>query len=254
MEKPENVFNNVLPAKVEQATPVLPIDTPDHRSLVKHEETDYSYFIDVAKFQQLQRVANVFASSDLVPNHYKNNIANCFLALQLAMRLNMDPFAFMQNTYMLQGKIGIEGKLVIALINSRGNFNGNLNFEWSGVGDTRECKAFAKTKKGMEVSRSISYADAKKAGWTERNKGAWGSYPDQMLAYRAAAWFARLYCPEVLLGMQTKEELEDVSINIVDNAQTSNQLSISEKLDRNEAPALHEKRAVKEIGSSNFEL
>ena len=35
--------------------------------------------------------------------------------------------------------------------------------------------------------------------------------PEQMLAYRAASFFARVYCPEALMGAQTVEEVEDVS-------------------------------------------
>jgi hypothetical protein len=35
--------------------------------------------------------------------------------------------------------------------------------------------------------------------------------PQLMLRYRAAALLVRLYCPEVLMGYQTAEELEDVN-------------------------------------------
>ena len=35
--------------------------------------------------------------------------------------------------------------------------------------------------------------------------------PEQMLKYRAAAFFARTECPEVLMGFQTAEEVQDVN-------------------------------------------
>ena len=34
--------------------------------------------------------------------------------------------------------------------------------------------------------------------------------PRQMMMYRAASFFARAHCPEVLLGIQTVEEVQDV--------------------------------------------
>ena len=34
--------------------------------------------------------------------------------------------------------------------------------------------------------------------------------PELMLQYRAGAFFARVQCPDVLLGMQTIEEVSDV--------------------------------------------
>jgi len=35
--------------------------------------------------------------------------------------------------------------------------------------------------------------------------------PELMLKYRAAAFFGRLYAPEVLMGMQTSEEVIDIT-------------------------------------------
>ena len=51
-------------------------------------------------------------------------------------------------------------------------------------------------------------AMVKAEGWITNSK--WKSMPEQMLAYRAAAFFARVYCPESLMGLQTYEEVIDV--------------------------------------------
>jgi len=54
----------------------------------------------------------------------------------MAVRLEVDPFMFMQNTYTSpDGKPAMEGKLAIALINARGPFVGGVQFEYSGEGD-----------------------------------------------------------------------------------------------------------------------
>ena len=50
---------------------------------------------------------------------------------------------------------------------------------------------------------------AKAEGWTFNSK--WRNMPEQMLAYRAAAFFARIHCPEALMGAQTVEEVQDVT-------------------------------------------
>ena len=49
---------------------------------------------------------------------------------------------------------------------------------------------------------------AKNEGWLANSK--WKNMPEQMLGYRAAAFFARMHCPEALAGMQTREEVYDV--------------------------------------------
>jgi hypothetical protein len=52
-------------------------------------------------------------------------------------------------------------------------------------------------------------AMAKSEGWTSNTK--WKNMPEQMLGYRAASFFARMYCPEALMGLQTYDEIIDVS-------------------------------------------
>ena len=47
-------------------------------------------------------------------------------------------------------------------------------------------------------------------GWLNKPGSKWKTMPRQMMMYRAAAFFARAHCPEVLLGIQTVEEVQDV--------------------------------------------
>ena len=45
-------------------------------------------------------------------------------------------------------------------------------------------------------------------GWMSNTK--WKNMPEQMLFYRAAAFFARMYCPSELLGAIVEGEPEDI--------------------------------------------
>ena len=168
--------------------------------------TGNSIFFDEKRFEFAQRVANVFARSTMVPDHFKGNIGNCLIALNYASRIKADPFLVMQSMYVVHGRPGIEGKLVIALINQNGRFE-PLEFEQ----DKDGCFAFAKEKKTGKVLKGpkVTWEMVKKEGWLSKNGSKWQSMSDVMFRYRSAAFFARIYCPEVLLGMQTKEELQD---------------------------------------------
>jgi hypothetical protein len=127
------------------------------------------------------------------------------------MRLNISPIFLMQRMSVVKGKPVVEGQLVIALINQRGPFKEALHFEYSGKGEDRSCTCIAVRKDNdRECSSTASVAMAKAAGWWERNP-LWRSLTDQMLAYRAAMFFARIYCPEVTFGMQLRDEVIDVS-------------------------------------------
>lgn len=173
-------------------------------------------FFNVKRFEHAQRVAKVLSESSMVPDHFKKNIGNCLIALNYAERLEADPFMVMQRMYVIQGKPGIEGQLVIALINQCGRFN-PLQFEEKGnitdfKNETDGVYAWAAEKRSGKVLEGpiVTWGIVKNEGWYNKNGSKWQTMAPLMFRYRAATFFARTYCPEVLLGMHTVEELRDV--------------------------------------------
>lgn len=59
-------------------------------------------------------------------------------------------------------------------------------------------------------SPPVSLAMAVSEGWYHRTGSKWQTMPELMLRYRAAAFFGRLYAPDILMGMSTAEEVEDI--------------------------------------------
>ena len=185
-------------------------------------ESDYTMLLDVGKFEQAQRAATLFSKSQLVPQHYRNNVADCFIALQISTRMGIEPFMFMQNSYVVHGRPGIEAKLMIALANARGPFKGSIKFEYKGEGATRSCTAWAILRENDErVEQVCSMQIAKAEGWTAKQGSKWNTMPDLMLAYRSAAFLIRLYCPEVIMGLRTVEELRDSKPDVETSAKTT---------------------------------
>ena len=180
----------------------VPAQLPENGSL--------SHLFDPTKYRHLQLVAKDFAGSEIVPKRYQGKPCDCLIALELAARLGVHPLMVMQNVYTVHGTPGMQGQFVIALVNSSGVFVAPLEWEYKGEGDTRTCtcKAIRKAD-GKTVELVMSIAIARSEGWYAQNP-KWKNIPDQMLAYRSASWLARLHCPEVLLGLQTVEEIHDV--------------------------------------------
>jgi hypothetical protein len=159
----------------------------------------------------LKAEAQLYANSTLVPKDFQLNPANCYIVMQMAHRINFDKFMMLQNMYVVHGKPGMSGQLVIALINSSDLFAGQLNFRFEGEGRTRSCTAYATraiTGEVCEVTVDMDIAHAE--GWVDKSGSKWQSMPDQMLRYRSASWFGRAYAPERLMGLQSADELEDV--------------------------------------------
>lgn len=190
--------------------------TTKQQSIVVQDSSEFSSMLDTGRFEQLWKVACVFADSQLVPAHYQKNKSNCFLGLQMAFRLGVDPMMLMQNTFIIGGRPGMESKMIIALINSSGMFVDPLDYEIEGSDPKAQnyrVRAFA-TRKGTKKTVYgpwIDWSMVKAEGWDSKGGSKWKTIPGQMFCYRAAAFFGRLYCPERLLGMQTAEELQDIT-------------------------------------------
>lgn len=170
-------------------------------------------------FEAIQRIARMFASSDLVPDTFKKNIANCSIAIEVAARMGISPFTLMQHMYVVHGKPALEAKLLIACVNSTGKYT-SLRYEYTGDGDARTCVAWAKELSTGEILRGtpISIAMAKAEGWYGKKGSKWPTMPEQMLAYRSASFWQNMYCPEVRMGMQTVDEVIDVgNISTIDD-------------------------------------
>lgn len=179
-----------------------------------------------AVFDQVWRAAKLFSSSDLVPATYKGKPENCFIAIEMAERMGVNPFAVMQNLAIIQGRPAMEAKLIIALVNDSGLFVDPLEYEV--VGDDAfaqdyKVRAFAVMKKTGKVCYGpwVDYRMVKGEGWLDKGGSKWKTMPSIMFMYRAASFFAKVYAPNITMGMQTREEMEDTAPPAVHHVRNS---------------------------------
>lgn len=181
----------------------------DTSALIPYDD-QYATLLNVAKFEQLQRAAKVFASSTMVPPHYQSNIANCFIALQISTRLGIDPFMFMQNSYIVSGKVGLEAKLIMGMLNTSGLISGRPKYILEGDGENLTCTCeVVDARSGEIISETLKFSDAIKIGKAASNPN-WKAIPKLMIRYRTITYLIRTYYSELLIGLYTKDELDDV--------------------------------------------
>lgn len=170
-------------------------------------------FFNLEGFELMQRIAKAFASSDLVPQQYQNNLPNCMIALDMAQRIGANPLMVMQNLYIVHGTPGWSSKFLIATVNTCGRFSA-MRYEWKGEPGAADygCRAWAMEKDTGERLDGIwvTWAMVKAEGWSAKKGSKWLTMPDQMFVYRAAAFWQRVYAPDLAMGLQTAEEVKDV--------------------------------------------
>ena len=176
-------------------------------------ESESSIYHSADSFEFAQRQAKSLCQSQLVPTQYQGQqgLSNCLVALEMSKRMKLSPLTVMQNLNIIHGKPSWSAQFIASTIMSCGRFS---KFEYlvKGQGETLEVQCIAtrlEDKKQVKGS-AVSMRMARQEGWTKNPK--YSSMPELMLRNRAATFFGRQYIPDLLLGVQTSEEVVDVEL------------------------------------------
>ncbi len=204
--------------------------TEDSTDIALRVDGDGSTSVDVFGsmdgFQNAQRMAKALAASTMVPSTYQGNPANCLVALEVANRTGLSPFTVMKNLYIVRGNPAWSGQAVAALVNRSGLYKGQLRYEWQGSEGKGDwgCRAVTTDQEGNPIEGEwVTWKMAKAEGWVDKDGSKWKTMPGQMFRYRAATFFGRAHCPEVLLGFHTSDEYDDIPSRPVRGDQTLNE-------------------------------
>jgi hypothetical protein len=259
-------------------------------------------FGSLQSFELMQRAAKLLSISTLVPAHYRafdekkgrdnpSALANCVVALNMAQRMEADPLMIMQNLYVVEGRPSWSSQWIIAAINGCGRFS-PLRFDLKDLGEKEveytvvkwenrervsskhkakirnlQCIAWAVEKETGEkiTSPAVSIEMAVQEGWYSKAGSKWQTMPEVMLRYRTASFFGKLYAPELLMGLQTVEEVHDI-IDVASDGNVSvtteslrrepRDITPSSQIDAQEAPenvSAKEPEAAAEVPAPNPE-
>lgn len=188
--------------------------------------------MDMASMERLERIADIMASGKTtVPTHLRGSKGDCFAVAMQSMQWGMNPFSVAQKTHLVNGTLGYEGQLVAAVINNSRVVTDRFKFEWFGPWERVIGKfTVKKGEKGEYRVPGWTFADEEGCGIRVsatlrgeraprvlelllsqarvRNSTQWADDPKQQLAYLGQKKWARLYAPDVILGVYTPDEFD----------------------------------------------
>ena len=174
-------------------------------------EGESSIYKNTDSFEFAQRQAKSLCESNLVPISYQGQkgLPNCLVALEMSKRMNLSPLTVMQNLNIIHGRPTWSAQFISSQIMGCGRFE-NFDYLVKGEGETLEVQCIAKRIADQKIIKgtAVSMKMARLEGWTRNSK--YTSMPELMLRNRAATFFGRQYIPDLLLGVQTSEEVVDI--------------------------------------------
>lgn len=190
---------------------------PKREIRVVEDESPLAYIMDTAKFEHCYRIAEAMSRASLIPQHLKGGTkeetaANCFLVVNQALRWHMDPFLIAPETYAIQGKLGYQGKLVAAVINTRAGLAEKLRYDFSGDKGTDNFTVTVSGRfEGEAEPRKVSVS----VGQVKTSNQMWTKDPEQKLVYTGSIRWARRHAPEIIMGVVTDDDLEAVKEQVM---------------------------------------
>lgn len=234
-------------------------------NIVKHSNNTNNLTVfnpfDREQASIMKEMALDMAYSDLVPDMYRfketdpdkmaiaerKAVANCMIAMNMALRMGAEPLMVMQNMYIVQGRPSWSSKFLIATVNTCGRFT-PMQYKIENKGKIGVLKATravwkllpgeSQKRKVMESYDETAYKDmdditcvayatdlasgkelissvvsikmACLEGWYDKDGSKWKTMPEKMLRYRAASFWTNEYAPEISMGMRTEEEAQDI--------------------------------------------
>lgn len=164
-----------------------------------------AFLFDAQRMRALMDFADMMSQSIVaLPKHLHGKPADCLAITMQAMRWRMDPYVVASKTHVINGTIGYEAQLVVAVLKHSGAVKGRPHYEYRGDGNTLECRA-GFVPAGEDAIVWTEWLSI--AGIKTKNSPLWTANPRQQMGYVQARNWARLYAPEALLGVYTDDEL-----------------------------------------------
>lgn len=194
-----------------------------------------SIFEDPTRFADQLKVAEMLSRTTFVPKAFQGKPDDCLVALDMAGRLDLNPLAVFPDIYVIDGRSSFSSKFLIALVNRSGRFT-RIEFETGVNGEAdvtfgaweagarvpkkwkqRVPNYFAKAR-FTEIASGRTFESplvdmnfAEKNQWVEKPGSKWQSMPEIMTRYRAASILIKSVCPEIVMGLEFSEDLQDAT-------------------------------------------
>jgi hypothetical protein len=162
----------------------------------------------VDSWNDMQRMAQAFARSALVPAHLKGKFEDVLVILQMAKELDIPPMQAINGISVIQGKPCVSPELQIALVRSKCP-EGVIRITVDETSLTASCFAApAKDRLDEGFTSTWNMARAKAMGLASKDN--YLKQPLTMLKWRAVGEALRTIFPHVTKGLYNSEEAVDL--------------------------------------------
>ncbi len=199
--KPKESF--ILP--IEEAKKTLkPVEEPKRIPVNQPELSN-----EAREFNRQMKISHTLAKSTIVPMHFRGKPDDIFACVMLGSELGFQPMMSLNSIVIIQGQATLKAQTMLAVVKSKCK-----SAIISIIVDEEKKIAVVKAQRDSDdpgYTATWDMAKAKNMGLSSKDN--WIKQPTTMLRWRAVSEAVRMVFADVLMGIYSTEEFQDIEIN-----------------------------------------
>lgn len=162
--------------------------------------------LQYSSYDQLMEASKTMATAKSIPPHLRGSPGDCLMIREMAMEHGLSPYGLAIHSYLINGILSHDAQAVNAMILKSAPTIERPRYTFEGEGDELRCSVVATF---IGEATPCEYRSPPIGQISPKNSPLWKTDPEQQLCYFSIRRWARRYCPDIILGINSKDELED---------------------------------------------
>lgn len=162
-------------------------------------------YLNPQHWNVMKVMAETFYKSGALPAHI-NNAPKLMMILQTGVEIGFKPMQAINSLYIVNGRIAMSAQAMLGKL-----LQSHVKLDW-----VQDSPTVAEVKfSGLDrptYTAKFTIEEAQKAGLVKQG-GPWTTYPAAMLRARAISIGARVFCPDIISGSYTLDEVAEVRLD-----------------------------------------
>lgn len=162
-------------------------------------------------WQDAVSMAGALVRAEMVPKHFLGSVEKTTVAILAGLEVGLPPITAVQSIYIINNMPCLFGDGLIGVVRGSGlleDIEEHMEFDDKGLPMLSVCRVKRKGEKTW-TEHTLTRAQAQRAGWWAKS-GPWTQTPQRMMQLRPRSWCLRDKFADVLKGLHSAEEVEDM--------------------------------------------
>jgi len=176
----------------------------------KRNEID---FMDFSNFERAWKTAEMLCKAKCIPQCFWENPADALVVIQSGHELGLSPMRSLQNMMIVNNRPSIYGDAMLAVCQAtKGKVGGFIDCIEVYDDKTGEWTCTVTRDGRAPITRTFTMQEAKDGGFLSKS-GPWQTSRKRMMQVRPRSFALRDMFADILMGVLTVEEMQDIAAN-----------------------------------------